>query len=121
MIYHSYVHFIMAYGVIFWGNSLHNANIFKFQEHIIWIMTKSRSRDSCRQFFKRLEILPLQSQYILSVLLFVVKNKDLYTPNREIHSINTRSNITLHPPLRYLTVFKREFIFLVESYSTIYH
>ena len=44
-------------------------------------MTKSRCRDSCGQLFKRLEILSLQSQYTLLVLLFVVKNKDLYTTN----------------------------------------
>jgi len=53
--------------------------------------------------FKRLEILPLQSQYILPVLLFVVKNKDLYTTNQEIH----RSNINLHPPVCNLTVFQK--------------
>ena len=70
-------------------------------------MTKSRSRDSCRQLLKRLEILPLQSQYILSVLLCVVKNKDLYTNNQEIHSSNIRSNINLHPPLCNLTVFQK--------------
>jgi hypothetical protein len=33
-----------------------------------------RSRDSCRDLFKNLTILPLQSQYILSLLLFVVDN-----------------------------------------------
>jgi len=70
-------------------------------------MTKSRSRDSCRQLFKRLDILPLQSEYILWLLLFVVKNKDLYTTNQEIHSINTRSNINLHPPVCNMTVFQK--------------
>jgi hypothetical protein len=89
MIYHSYVHSIMTYSIIFWGNSPCSTNIFKIKKRIIQIMTKSRSRDSCRQLFKRLEILPLQSQYIFSVLLFLVKNKDLYTTNQEIHSIKT--------------------------------
>ena len=72
-------------------------------------MTKSRSRDSCRQLFKRLEILPLQSPYIFSVLLllFVVKNKDLYTTNQEIHNITTRLNTNLHPPVSNLTVFQK--------------
>jgi len=103
MIYHYYVHSII-YGIIFWGNSPHNTDIFKIQNHI---MTKSRSWDSCRQLFKRLEIVPLQSQYVFSVLLFVVKNKDLYTTNQEIHNINTRSNINLHPPVCNLTVFQK--------------
>jgi hypothetical protein len=70
-------------------------------------MTKSGSRDSCRQLFKRLEILPLQFQYIFSVLLFVVKNKVLYTTNQEIHNISTRSNINLHPPVCNLTLFQK--------------
>jgi hypothetical protein len=44
---------------------------------------------------------------LLSVLLFVVKNKDLYTANQEIHNINTRCNINLHPPVCNLTVFQK--------------
>jgi hypothetical protein len=70
-------------------------------------MTKSRSKASCRQLFKKPEILPLQSQYIFSVLLFVVKNNGLYTNNQEIHNITTRSSINLHPPVRKLTVFQK--------------
>jgi len=42
-------------------NSPHGTDIFKIQKQIIRIMSKSRSRDSCRQLFKRLETLPLQS------------------------------------------------------------
>jgi hypothetical protein len=95
----------MTYRIIFWGNSPHSTNVFKIQKRIIRTMTKPRRRDSCRQLFKRLEILPLQSQYIFSVLLFVVKNKDLYTINQQIHSINTKPNINLHPPVCNLTVF----------------
>jgi len=80
---------------------------FKIQNWIIQIMTKSRIRNTCWQLLKRLEILPLQSQYILSVLLFVVKNKDFYTTNQEIHNITTRSNTNSHSPVRNLTVFQK--------------
>ena len=48
MICYSYVHSIITYGIIFWGNSPHSAHIFKIQKRIIRIMTKSRGRDSCR-------------------------------------------------------------------------
>jgi len=44
----------------------------------------ARSTDSCRGFFKKLKILHLHSQYILSFLLFVVNNKDQYKVNSEI-------------------------------------
>jgi hypothetical protein len=107
MIHHSYVHSIITYGIIFWGNSPHSIDIFKIQKRIIRIMTKSRSRDSCRWLFKRLEILPLQSQYIFSVLLFEVKNKVLYTTNQEIHNNNTRSNINLYLLVCNLTIFQK--------------
>jgi len=107
MIYYAYVHTILTYGIIFWGNSPHSNYIFKIQKRIIRIMTKSKRRDSCRQLFKRLEILPLKSLYILSTLLFVVKNNDLFTTNQEIHNINTRCNTNLHPPLCKLRVFQK--------------
>ena len=107
IICYSYVHSIITYGIIFWGNSPHNTDICKIQKWIIRIMTKSSSRDSCRHLFKQLEILPLQSQYIFSVLLFVVKNKDLYSTNQEIHNINTRCNINWHLPVCNLTLFQK--------------
>ena len=107
MIYHSYVHSIITCDIIFWGNSPLNTVIFKIQKQIIWIMTKSRCRDSCGRLFKQLEILPLQSQYIFSILLFVVKNKQLHTTNQEIHNTNTRSNTNLHLPVCNLTIFQK--------------
>jgi len=42
--------------------------------------------------FKNLRILQLQSQYILSLLLFVVNNKNLFHVNSEIHRFYTRQN-----------------------------
>jgi len=47
----------------------------------------SRPSDSCRELFKHLRILPLQSQYILSLLIFVVDNKNLFYVNSEIYTL----------------------------------
>jgi hypothetical protein len=77
------------------------------KKKILSIMTKSNNRSSCRQLFKKLGILPLQSQYILSLLSFVVQNKDNFTSNSEIHNINTRYNMNLHPPLLKLTLSQK--------------
>ena len=44
---------------------------------------------------------------MFSVPLFVVKNKDLYSTNQEIHKINTGSNINLHLPVCNLTLFQK--------------
>jgi hypothetical protein len=46
---------------------------------------------------KKLNILPLHSQYILSLLLFVVKNIEEFISYTEIHSINTRHRSDLYP------------------------
>ena len=78
LICYSRVHSMITYGIIFWGNSPHSTDNFKIQKRIIWIMTKSRSRDTCRQLFKRLEFLPLQSQFIFSVLLLFVGKINIY-------------------------------------------
>ena len=73
-VYFSYVHSIVAYGIIFGGNSPYSNNIFKLQKRAIRIIMNVDSRVSCRELLKKLNILPLHSQYILSLLLFVVKN-----------------------------------------------
>jgi hypothetical protein len=74
------------------------------QKRIIRIMVWIRNRDSCREYFKRLKILPLQSQYLLSLLLFVADNGDYYRLNSEIHCFNTKNKLNLHPPLSKLTL-----------------
>ena len=122
MIYHAYVHSTLTYGIIFKGNSPQSTYIFKIQKRIIRIMTKSGRTDSCRQLFKRLRILPLKSQYILSTLLFVVKNNDLFTMNEDIRYINTRSNTNLHPPLCKLTLFQKDVYFTgIKLYNHLPH
>jgi hypothetical protein len=68
MVYYSYFHSVMTYGLIFWGNSHHSNIIFRLQKRIIRIIVGIRGRDSCREHFKNLKILPLQSQFILSLL-----------------------------------------------------
>jgi len=52
------------------------------------------SRVLCWEFY----ILPLHSQYIQSLMLFVVKNMEEITCNTEVHTINTRHRSDLHLP-----------------------
>jgi len=97
----------MSYGIIFGGNSTHSMEIFRIQKRVICIITKSSNRASCHQLFKQLEILPLQSQYIFSTLLFVIKNKNLFATNQNFQTINTRYNSDLHLPTCNLTLFQK--------------
>jgi hypothetical protein len=107
MVYFSYFYSIMTYGLIFWGNSLLCIRIFRLQKRLIRIITNSGSRDSCRELFKKLKVLPFCSQYILSLSLFVVKNKDLFLSNSEIHTINKKNSNNLHSPSCNLTIFQK--------------
>jgi hypothetical protein len=107
MVYFSLVHSIISNGIIFWGSSAYAKIIFKIQERIIRIITNSRNVDSCQNLFKELHILPLQSQYIYSLLILVVKNRDCYIANSDIHTSNTRFNHDLHLPVVNLTIFQK--------------
>jgi hypothetical protein len=66
-----------------------------------------RNRDSCREYFKRLKIQPLQSQYLLSLLLFVAENVDHFRLNLVIQGFNTKNKSNLHLPPSKLTVYQR--------------
>jgi len=74
-IYFSYFHSILSYDIIFWSNAAYNSNTFKIQKRRIRIIMNARNRDSCHQLFKNVKILPLKSQYIFSLWLFVAKNR----------------------------------------------
>jgi len=95
-VYFSYVHSVVSYGIMFWGNLCHSDIIFKFPKRIIRIISNSGSRDSCHQLFKQLQIFSLQSQHIFSLLVFVTKNRGLFLSSSEIHDLNTRFNYNLH-------------------------
>ena len=66
-----------------------------------------RSRDSRREHFKKLKILPLKSQYILSLLLFVVDNRSYFKENLDIHNIYTRTKSNLHQPLANSSTYQK--------------
>ena len=76
MVYFAYVHSVMSYGIIFWRNQPYSEKIFKIKKkRVIRIITNSRMRDACRELFQRLEILPLYSQYIFSLSVFMIKKQ----------------------------------------------
>ena len=106
MIYYSCFHSIMSYGIMFWGHFTSSIKVFRLQKRIKRIMMGCGSRDSCRKLFIRLKILTLPSQYILSLLLFVIKSKELFSTNNETHSICTRLHLNFHQPSANLTKYQ---------------
>jgi hypothetical protein len=107
MIYHSLFHSIVSYGIMFWGSSPHSPVIFKMQNRVIRILMEICYRESCRESFKELRILTLSSQYIFSLLLFVVHNKGYFASNSVYHNINTRQKNYLHLPQVSLTMYQK--------------
>jgi hypothetical protein len=63
----------------------------------------AKNRDSCREFFKLLKILPFYAQYIYCLLMFVVNNRTLFFENADLYSVQTRNSHNLHIPLPHLT------------------
>jgi hypothetical protein len=88
----------MTHGIIFGGNSSYTVKLFRIQKNVIGIMMGLKERDSCRDSFKEMEIFPLCSQYIYSLMLHTVNNINLFTRNTEVHNIDTRQNINLFLP-----------------------
>jgi hypothetical protein len=81
--------------------------IFRLQKCMVRIIFGCKSTDSCRQLFKKIQILPLWSQHILTLLLFVVKDKNQYKGNLEVHNIYTRHHFDLHQPLPNLVKYQK--------------
>jgi hypothetical protein len=98
MIYFAYFHSIMKYGIIFWGYHTDSIRVFQLQKRVVRIMTGARSTASSKPLFKALEILTLPSQYILSLMTFLVHELQYFTFNFSIHNINTRKKLQLHRP-----------------------
>ena len=100
-------HTVMTSGIIFWGNSSHCIQVFRMQKKAIRIIMAHGNKESCRNLFKELDILPLMSQYILSLFTFVSNNREEYFANSEIHNINTRHTSNLHLPRARLNIYQK--------------
>ena len=73
VIYYSYFHAVMSYGIIFWGHATNAIKVFKLQKRILRIMTGCSMRDSCKKLFVEQKILTLPSLYIFQLIKFVNK------------------------------------------------
>ena len=98
---------IINHGLPFWGTSPNSKKIFRMQKRIVRMMMGCRKEVSCRNLFRKLKILPLMSQYILSLMMSIIKNKNQFTENSQIHSIKTRQHTDLHQPTSNLTGYQQ--------------
>jgi hypothetical protein len=101
-----FFHLVMSYGIIFLENSSHSSIIFRIQKKAIRIMEGCGNRVSCRNLFKKLQILPLTSQNMLSLLMFLIQNK-FFKINNENHNLDTRQRNNLYLPEANLTIYQK--------------
>jgi IS1 family transposase len=97
----------MKYGIIFWGNSSDSKKMFTLQKKIVRIMVGIKPQNSCRELFKRLQILPLPCEYILPLLNFIINNQEHFQTNSAVHSVNPRNKHHLHRPVANLSCFQK--------------
>ena len=102
----------MNYELLFWGSSTDSIKIFKLQKRIIRIMMGCRRKQSCRELIIKLGILPLSTQYIFSLLLFLNENKNLFAVNSTIYQYATRQQSNLHQPLANLSKYQKGICYL---------
>jgi hypothetical protein len=53
MISFAYIHSVLTYGIIFWGNSSYTIKVFKIQKKVIRIIMGLKKYDSCRNSLKK--------------------------------------------------------------------
>jgi len=85
----------------------HSDEIFEIQKKIIRIIMNSSKNASCKQLFKELNILPIESQYIFSIILFVTKNKYQFLFNSQVYELNKRQTSNLYLPTTNLTIYQK--------------
>jgi hypothetical protein len=107
MVYPSYFRSIIRYGIIFWGNSNNISRVFKLQKKVIRIISGAGFQNSCRDLFKKPDILPSSRELILSLMLVVMDNQSNCDSGSEIHGLNTRSKSQLCLPISNLSVFQK--------------
>jgi hypothetical protein len=107
MVYYAFFHSVMYYSLIFLGNSTNSTGVFKLHKTAFIIIMAARNNDSCSEFFKLLKILPLSGQYIYSLLMFVVNNRNLFLDTAELYTTKTRNSYNLRPPLSHLTKYQK--------------
>ena len=70
------------------------------------MMADAQSRTFCSSLFKQSEIQPIPFQYILSLMMFIFNDQDIFSKS-SMHNINTRNKHHLHRPNAKLSCFQK--------------
>jgi len=109
MVHLAYFYSVLQYGIIFWGNSTLVHQVFKLQKRVVWVMSGAGQRSSCRNLFRKLNILAIACQYKLSFMLFTVDNQKGFLTNAYVHGLDTRNKNHLYLPVASLSCVQQGF------------
>lgn len=110
LVYFSYFHSIMSYGILLWGHAASIHTIFVLQKRAIRSVYKLRGRDSLRELFKEIDILTLPSQYVFENIMYARKNASRYLKNSDLHRFNTRNKNKIAQPQSRLSKVRNSFV-----------
>ena len=98
LVYFSYFHSIMSYGILLWGRAADIESIFILQKRAIRAIYNLRRRDSLRELFKDIGIMTVHCQYIYENIMYVRKNLHLFGKRGDRHNYSTRNRDQLVQP-----------------------
>ena len=76
---------------------------------MVRVMSGLGPRSSCRSLYRKLNILPIACQYILSSMLFIVDNQKDFLTNAYANSLDTRNKNCLYLPVLSLSCVQKGF------------
>lgn len=110
LVYFSYFHSIMSYGILLWGSASELDSIFVLQKRAVRSIYNLSSRSSLRERFSEFNILTVASQFIYENIIYVHRNKHIYKKNSDIVSRHTRSSDKLAVPYHRLSKTQKSFV-----------
>ena len=116
LVYFSYFHSIMSYGILLWGRAADVDSIFILQKRAIRSIYQLRCRDSLRELFKVIDILTVPCQYIFANIMYVRKNIHEFRKHYDVHNRNTRNKNKLDHPHCSLAKVSTSFVGLCVRY-----
>lgn len=106
LVYYSYVHSSLLYGIVLWGHSPLTKKLFILQKRALKYLANSSYdptdpgvyfKDSTRVLFKTFGIMTLPCMYIFSITMYVISNKNLTKLKYDKqHKYVLRCNSTLY-------------------------
>ncbi|XP_074040888.1 rho GDP-dissociation inhibitor isoform X1 [Leptinotarsa decemlineata] len=122
--YYAHMQSLISYGIIFWGSSVYSQKIFITQKRILRCILNLDQRSSCKEFFCKLDILPVSSLYFLGLVCFVKKYPYLFLRNSGQYSnnmhINTRQCNKLAIPSHKSTYYEKGAYYqAIKAYSSL--